>query len=542
MSACLDDSQIAVLLGGQPSATQVTQARKHLDECAHCREQLAHAIAGLDPEAALALDARLPAISALALVATLPTSELETQAMGHVPDLLHAQDLAVLRGTFVDRYVVLDRIGHGAMGAVYAAYDPELDRKVALKLLRTDVDRHADELRARLLREGQAMARLSHPSVITIFDVGAYGDEIFIAMELVDGGTLRDWMQPRRPWRDVLALMLRAGAGLQAAHDAGIIHRDFKPDNVLVGATAAVDPEPRVRVTDFGLAVAPQATLDMPASSTSSATSSATSLSASSSARLPSLSGRISPIVTVAGSVLGSPAYMAPEQMDGHAGPRADQFSFCVTLYEALYGERPFAGNTIGALADAIRHNRIQPAPAGAQVPRWLRSVLVRGLDADEAQRYPSMTALLAALRANPARRLRRIALAALGALALITAGLGWHTVHEARALECGGGDRKLLGTWDPVRRAQVAHAFLATGMAYAPASLTGTRRLLDDYTGAWTAMHRSACEATRVRREQSEDLLDLRMLCLDEHRKQLRALVEVFAVADAETVEHAAA
>jgi len=524
LSACLDDTQLADLLAGRLSSTQ---PRGHLDACASCRERLASAIAALDPEAALALDARLPAIAGLALVATLPTSELETQPMEHVPGLVRGADIPLPRGTLIDRYVVLDRVGSGAMGAVYAAYDPELDRKVALKLLRTDIERHgvaAAELRARLLREGQAMARLSHPAVITIFDVGAFGDEIFIAMEFVDGSTLRDWMHPRRPWRDVLALALRAGAGLQAAHDAGIVHRDFKPDNVLVGA-AGVEAELRVRVTDFGLAVAPQATLDMPASPGASG----------------SLSGRISPIVTVAGSVLGSPAYMAPEQMDGRAGPRADQFSFCVTLYEALYGERPFAGTTIAALADAIRHHRIQPPPAGAQVPRWLRGVLARGLSTDAEQRYPSMTALLAALLANPARRLRRVALAALGVAALVAVGLGWHTVHEARALECSGGERTLRGTWDPAREAQVAHAFLATGTSYAPVSLAGTRRLLDDYTGAWTTMHRAACEATHVRREQSAALLDLRMLCLDEHRKQLRALVDVLAAADAQTVEHAA-
>ncbi len=223
---------------------------------------------------------------------------------------------ALERGAAVGRYVILDRIGAGGMGVVYAAYDPELDRRVALKLLRTD--RFAAPGHLRLLREAKALARLTHPNVVAVHDAGTFGDQVFVAMELVEGETLRQWLEAgARSWREVLDRLLAAGRGLAAAHAAGLVHRDFKPENVLLGRDG------RVRVVDFGLAKALADAAEEPAA--------------------PDSGGELASPLTEWGAVLGTPAYMAPEQIRGIAADaRSDQFSFCVALYEALYGERPF--------------------------------------------------------------------------------------------------------------------------------------------------------------------------------------------------------
>jgi predicted Ser/Thr protein kinase len=296
-------------------------------------------------------------------------------------------------GARVGRYIVQGLVGRGAMGTVYAANDPDLDRRVAVKLLRAGAlsDAARQRTRARLLREAQAMARLSHPEVITVYDVGAFGNELFVAMEYVEGETLRRWCaaQPRS-WPAILAVYERAGRGLVAAHEAGLVHRDFKPDNVLVGRDG------RVRVTDFGLArsvdrqdAAPVAQADVP---TSDAIALTTTL-------------------TRTGTLIGTPAYMAPEQLRGGAADaRSDVFSFCVALYEALYGERPFAGSTVLVLQAAIEQGAIRTTPASTGVPAGIRAILLRGLRAARDERWTSMRALLDALRyASAAPRRRRL-------------------------------------------------------------------------------------------------------------------------------------
>src|SRR5690349_17448959 len=191
-------------------------------------------------------------------------------------------------GDTVGRFVVLQRLGEGGMGVVYTAYDPELDRKVAIKLLKS-----AEEGHARLLREAQAMARLQHPNVIAVHDVGTLpGNRVFVAMELVAGATLRGWLKAApRAWREVIAIMRQAGVGLAAAHDAGLVHRDFKPDNVLVG------DDGRVRVMDFGLARLGAADPELSSGSHDT--------------------GPLSTPLTMAGTVVGTPAYMAPELFKG---------------------------------------------------------------------------------------------------------------------------------------------------------------------------------------------------------------------------------
>jgi predicted Ser/Thr protein kinase len=300
------------------------------------------------------------------------------------------------RGAVVGRYVVLSRIGKGGMGVVYAAYDPELDRKVALKLLLAHRG-HGAEGKVRLVREAQAMARLAHPSVVTVYDVGALGEQIWLAMEFIRGQTLTLWHKQRpRRWQEVVELFVQAGEGLQAAHAAGLIHRDFKPDNVMI------DDDGRVRVMDFGLARVER------------------------SAGASAISGikKLKAALTTDGAVVGTPQYMAAEQWEGGAtDARSDQFSFCVALWETLYGRPPFAADTVDALVAAVLAGQIQ-APARREVPGWLQRALVRGLAVDPQERWPSMGALLAALRTGQTRRRQGRWLAAVVAAALAVVGV----------------------------------------------------------------------------------------------------------------------
>ena len=279
------------------------------------------------------------------------------------------------------RYVAIRQIGAGAVGAVFEAVDPLLSRRVALKILRRDFPADGEaiaELHARLLREAQALARLAHPNVVSVYDVGRAGDQVYVAMEFVDGTTLGDWVRAEaRSWPEILDVFLQAARGLAAAHEAGVIHRDFKPANVLVGGRPA-----RVCVTDFGLA---RVTGSGPASI----------------ARGPA-DGAEEPgdeLLTRAGKVLGSPAFMAPEQLAGEpADARSDLFSFCVSLWEALYGERPFRARSLGGLRIAMAEGRVRPAPAGSTVPGWLREVLLHGLRNQPEDRPAGMPALIAEL------------------------------------------------------------------------------------------------------------------------------------------------
>jgi tetratricopeptide (TPR) repeat protein len=413
------------------------------------------------------------------------------------------------RGTAIDRYLVLDRIGAGGMGVVYAGYDPELDRKVALKLLRPErADR--DGLQGgrgglRLLREAQAAARLSHPNVVTVFDAGTFGEQVFLAMELVEGPTLRRWLAgARRPWREVLDRFLAAGRGLAAAHAAGLVHRDFKPDNVLLGRDG------RVKVADFGLVRPAGGAADGEGEGASSPPS------------------PLDVTLTHDGAVLGTPAYMAPEQRAGGAADaRSDQYSFCVALWEALAGARPAGpGSTAAEL----------PFPA------WIRQSLTRGLAADSAARYPSMEALLADLSHDPAVARRRALGTGAALLAVAAAAAGLSFAGARRADLCGGGAERVAAVWNDARAEAVTAAFARTGVPFAGPAGAAVRRELDRWAAAWSAGHRTACEATRRRGEQSEDLLDRRMLCLDQRLGEGRALLDLFARPDAQVVERSVA
>jgi serine/threonine protein kinase/tetratricopeptide (TPR) repeat protein len=488
------------------------------------------------------------------------------------------------------RYVLLGRLGSGGMGVVHVAYDPTLDRKVALKLLRPGDGGSIDTAaRGRLLREARALARLSHPNVVHVYEVGTLEDQqVYIAMEYIEGQTLRAWQKAaRRPFRDVLARYRAAGRGLQAAHEAGLVHRDFKPDNVILGKDG------RVVVLDFGLAVAPEASVPGPEAATAPAETTtsdtptarlgpgakdgapATARVAETSetvddpapdARLdrtdPGLAPAARPLDRYTVDVVGTRPYMAPEQHVGRPlDARTDQYSFCLALYEGLYGQRPFVETRplleIDASTDAdeadgtgarqswlVRQKfrrRVQPPPPDSDVPGWLRQVVLRGLSADPAERWPAMAELLVELSRDPAARRRRWA-AVLGAMAII-AGLGvaYGRARHERSLLCQGAAQRLVGVWDAGRRGQLQAAFGSAAAPEADAAFTRVAHTLDGYAGRWTDLHTSACEATRLRGEQSEELLDLRMQCLTERLDALRATVNVLAAADSTVVARAA-
>ena len=449
-----------------------------------------------------------------------PTYAIDEGETGPARDRL---DLAPLK---IGRFVVLGQLGAGGMGVVYAAYDPELDRKVAVKLLHPSLsgsDRE-DLARARLLREAQALARLSHPNVVAIYDVGTHEGQVFLAMELIAGDSLTTWLRAReRTVRDVLDVFLEAGRGLAAAHREGLVHGDFKPDNVLV------DRAGRVRVVDFGLAFAQDGA--RPDEDAPTASRSGVDLS--------------TPLARP-GALVGTPAYLSPEQFLGQPGSaRSDQWAFCVALHEGLYGQRPFVGDDVPALKWAICQGTIPDEPRDRRMPTWLRRILLRGLQFDPAQRFADMDQLLAALARDPGRQRQRALLIGLAVVGLAGAALGyrWALVRAAEQRQglCSAAADNLTGIWDQDRKDRVQRALLATGVAYAEDTWGRVAARLDAHTDAWVRMHTEACQATHLRGEQSEALLDLRMACLQRRLTEVDSLVDVLVDADAGVVERAA-
>ncbi len=302
--------------------------------------------------------------------------------------------------TRVGRYHVLRRLGVGGMSIVFDAFDPELDRRVALKLLDPARFDTTGDSRARLIREARAMAQVSHPNVVPVYDVGEHEDAVYIAMELVHGQTLGHWTaETARPWSEVLQMYMQAGRGLAAAHRAGLVHRDFKPENVLVG------DDGRARVVDFGLA-RPASTESMIEDALDGDVllpgDTATDLTVTGGVDVTRFDDSVTGPegqVTVTGVICGTPAYMAPEQHLGQpAGPKCDQFSYCVALWEALYLERPFQGKTAFAIADAILEGRLRIPPKKSFVPVWLRNIITRGLATDPRDRHDTMNSMLASV------------------------------------------------------------------------------------------------------------------------------------------------
>jgi formylglycine-generating enzyme required for sulfatase activity len=344
-------------------------------------------------------------------------------------------------GARIGRYVIVERVGTGAMGVVYGAYDPELDRKVALKLIKPGQG-VKDTARARLLREAKAIARLQHPNVVAVHDVGVFEEQVFLAMEFVAGGTIKSWLAAQnRSWREILDVFIAAGRGLAAAHAAGLVHRDFKPDNVLL------DKESRPRVVDFGIARQAGGGDDDLAGETGDVDSQDGTQTLRDSSGKHALA-----TLTKTGTWVGTPAYMAPEQFLGERGDeKSDQFSFCVALYEALYGERPFAGDDMLSISVNVTTEQLRPLPKDRGVPAWVRRIILRGLRVDPAARWDSMAALIRALNDDPAVKLRR-RMTTGGAIAAVVATvvIAWQVVSRRRA----EADREIAGYLGEAQRA----------------------------------------------------------------------------------------
>ncbi len=426
-------------------------------------------------------------------------------------------------GTRLGRYVVLEELGTGGMGMVFAAYDPELNRKVALKLLKPrSRERKRTSSSNRLLQEAQALAKLAHPNVITVYDVGTYGEQVFVAMELVEGDTLRGWMREKtRRWDEVLEVFIPAGRGLAAAHAANLVHRDFKPENVLIGRDG------RVRVMDFGLArpMRDDSTRD----SLEHPEDDAPLDEDSDGADKPS--GVADPMLTQTGSTLGTPAYMAPEQHLGRpTDARSDQFSFSVSLFHALFGVRPFDGADAAALAIAKSKAQIVVPTNLSRTPSWVRRHVWRGLATDPALRFESMDALLEALSDDPRVRRRKI-LAIAGATVAVAGGVGGIQYWRNRPPEvCLEGPDRLATIWNDTRAATVASSLSRLNLPGMDTAWGTARTTLDAYADSWTQMYTEACEATHVRGEQSARLLELRQSCLQERLDQIDAWATLLA------------
>ena len=444
-------------------------------------------------------------------------------------------EVSLDRGDLVGRYVVLEDIGRGAMGLVVAAYDPELDRKIALKLVRVGPGATESTVgsRARLIREAQAMAKLAHPNVITIHDVGATGDDVFIAMEFVDGGSLREWLVREQPsWQTIVATFVQAGEGLAAAHAQGIVHRDFKPDNVLVRSDG------RVAVADFGLARRDDSHAEVASSPETLDAMTSTWRDSS----VDALAG-----LTMTGATLGTPAYMAPEQhLRIGLDHRCDQFAFCVALWEALVGRRPYPGTTLGAIALNVTSGKLEEFPRDSPVPSRVRAALERGLRIDPDARFASMRPLLDELRTVLRADRRRDsgsrpwmwaigAATLLGSAAIVVALIDQ---PEPAPRLCAGASEHMIGIWDEQVEAEARAAFERSDRPFARRSFARADAALDQLREQWLASHTAACEATRVHGEQSEDMLDRRMTCLARRRGEIAAVSTVLRAGEEAAIE----
>ncbi|MCB9715827.1 MAG: tetratricopeptide repeat protein [Myxococcales bacterium] len=399
----------------------------------------------------------------------------------------------------IGRFQIAERIGQGGMGVVYSAVDPQLRRKVAIKVVR-DLGGDEDEIdRARrsLEREARAAAGVRHPNVVTVYDSGGYGDAFYVAMELVEGHTLRQWLRlRRRHWTEITSMFVGAGRGLHAAHAAGLVHCDFKPDNVLIG------PDGRPQVSDFGLVRWTEARTELEPESLLSSTIETDS-------------------TTLHSVIAGTPRYMAPEQRLGlPVSPRSDQFAYCVALYDALFGAPPYRRE------DGLPFEEpgvLGRAHARSDLPRPIVRALLVGLSLAPPQRHDSMAVLVDRLEHAMARRRRR-KWWAVGALAAVSAGVVGYAVADDPLDPCEGAERALDETWSDETREAVRRPLLTTGTEARASRVTA---LLDQYAHDWSAMRRASCEATHHEGGQSAELFELRTVCLDRRRNALHGLVE---------------
>jgi tetratricopeptide (TPR) repeat protein/predicted Ser/Thr protein kinase len=415
-------------------------------------------------------------------------------------------------------HLLLDRIGEGGMGVVYAAYDVKLDRKVAIKLLRS---RGNVQAQRRMLREAQAMARISHPNVVQVYEIGEHDQQTFIVMEFVDGVTLKTWLgQGPRSRRERLATFIAAGHGLAAAHEQGLVHRDFKPDNVMIRRDG------RVLVMDFGLVRGQDeqagSIREPPESSFERARA-------------------LEHTLTQANAIMGTPNYMAPEQFGAReTDARTDQFSFCVALWEALFEQRPFAGVSFAERSRAVSEGRLVE-PERSDVPIWLRRVLERGLAVAPEQRWPSMSELLAALARDPTRR-RRSRMLAAGLIAVIglgvSAAIAWPAQQRRAAIaECERAGQVIETDWNEAVESSLASAFAASEARFASSVWTHTRPWIDDYARSWASLRTQTCLEAKLERTRDQASHDSIVECLDARRATFTGLLAAWEQPDNRTV-----
>ena len=424
-------------------------------------------------------------------------------AVGTSPGDDH-EHVSLVRGARIGRYTLLESVGRGATAEVHTAYDPQLDRKIALKLLHPGA-------RGSLLREAQALARLAHPNVVSVFEIGEHDERAYVAMEFVAGETLAAWMARRASWPRVVEIFLGAGRGLAAAHRVGIVHRDFKPENVLVGGDG------RPRVVDFGLARNTRPSDAVPPADEHGTTT-----------------------LTAPGVAVGTPAYMAPEQLRGEEATAAsDQFAFCVALWEALYGVRPFADVRGRARLTAIERGAVGDPPDASRVPPRLRRILVRGLAAAPSSRWPSIDDLLSALeRTLPGRR-RAATAGILAALVGIGATVAITTTRNATpSPPCANAGAELAGDWNDRTRAAL-RTRLATLCTYAREDEARIASMLDEQATRWSDASRAACVANDSG-ELTRQLYERALGCLQRARSAFATAVDVVANASAESLPNA--
>ena len=411
-----------------------------------------------------------------------------TMASESQPSTGEAQTLR--RGVSTGRFVILDELGRGAMGTVYAAFDVKLERQVALKLLHRS-DRGLDNL----LAEAQALARINHPNVVTVHDVGTHQDRLFLAMELVSGQPLRTWQEhPERTWQDIVEVYRKAARGLMAVHDADLVHGDFKPDNVMVA------DDGRVLVMDFGIARPLWATVSEGGGeeSTEERTAKMT-------------------------RIRGTPAYMSPEQFSlENITPASDQFGFCIALHEALWRQRPFDGTTLAELAAAVTSGTRRPRPTRRNVPAWVGAIVERGLSLDPAARFASMRTLDEAFDAALLQRQRRLAL---GGATVLTVGIAVALLLPSRTeSECATASRD-LATRVTTSKAALRTHFESFDHPDAPAVWGHIERGLDDFVAAWTSANGAQCGALA---EAQPRLTRVRSGCLDGQRDTVFSILSV--------------
>ena len=457
---CLDDDTLLALTERTLTPQEQEAVNSHLDHCARCLRLVANAMRAL---------------------AAPPPEEVKCEGPALVP------------GARIDRYVIVEQVGTGATGEVYAAEDTKLKRKVALKVLPAKEARSSEhaQFHMRMWKEAQALAQLSHPSIVSVFDAFTFGECVIIVMEYVPGGTVRRWLAERAPsWQEIVLAFLPVGRGLAAAHDTGFVHRDVKPDNMLIGADG------KARISDFGLA---SAVLDEPAPR------------AGSSIAVPKCE------LTTTGVVVGTPAYMAPDQLEGaRALPASDQFSFAVSLHEALYGERPFRGASRSKLIAEIRARRVCDPPPRSHVPSSVRRVLLRALAPRPEDRFPSMQALLLVLE-RASRRTGRWVLATLAAVLALAALVS--VVQHALPRPCPPPDPLLEAVWDePQKRALRA--------TLAAESAVEVDRTLSEYLAEWSRAYKEACKATWIDHQQPKRVFFARMTCMNGLLERVKAEV----------------